>query len=269
MHLLFPKLINLHSAGRSHNSVPWMTTTGYRIEKTLGNNHDIILTVSPEFTWPCWPLSDGRKDKTPKIPPVQHSGKFRQGTFEGVQPMLPVCQDPTAVYPEHSPSLPSNRRCQSEPGQRGLRNSHKAAHATPTPIVLANVALSPTRAYYRDTRSLLHVDDPQHSYSCGDMAHGVVWGDGGGSSRSMGMVPTFSRSREIPKTIYLPPQRPVISSCLVSTFSCLSYPVLHSRGLSSVIITILEGSLSLRTNYNSHAGHQRCKRCCLQREGSD
>jgi hypothetical protein len=92
----------------------------------------------------------------------------------------------------------------------------------PTPIVLANVALSPTTVYYRDTRSLLHMDDPQYSYSCGDMAHGVVWGDGGGTSRSMGMVPTFSRSRDVPETIYLPPQRSVISSCLI--LSCPALP---------------------------------------------
>lgn len=138
-------------------------------------------------------LSVDRQDNTPGFLPVQHSGEVptRDTIHEGFQPMLPICQD---YYPEHSPGLPSNRWHLSEPGQRGLRNSYKAAHAMPTPTVLANVALSPTMVYYRDTRSLLHVDDPQYSCSCGDMAHGVVWGHGGGTSRSMGTVLTFSRS---------------------------------------------------------------------------
>jgi hypothetical protein len=46
----------------------------------------------------------------------------------------------------------------------------------------------------------------------------------------MGMVPTFSRSRDIPETIYLPPQRSVISSCLA-----LSCPV-----LSCSLVLLLE-----------------------------
>ena len=119
----------------------------------------------PEFTWLSWPFLSAGKTRRRRSHRFNIAGKFRQGIYEGFQPMLPT---PYRCIPRAQSRLPSNRRCQSEPGQRGLRNSYKAAHAMPTPIVLANVALSPTTVYYRDTRSLLHVDDPQYSYSYGD-----------------------------------------------------------------------------------------------------
>jgi hypothetical protein len=133
----------------------------------------------------------------------------------------------------------------------------------PTPIVLANIALC-------DTRSLLHMDDPQ--YSCGDMGKSgeLVYGGLVLSEHGMDGGTHLVKAQRNPKDDISPSQRLVISSCLVLPFPALPFSVLScSLAGFFCLIAILEDFLSLRTNHTSHAGHQRCKRCCLQREGSD
>jgi len=114
------------------------------------------------------------------------------------------------------------------------------------------------------------MDDPQNS--CGDMGKSGELVDGGLvlSEHGMDGGTHLVKAQRNPKDDISPSQRLVISSCLVLPFPALPFSILScSLVVFLISIAILEDFLSLRINHTSHAGQQRRKRCCLQREGSD
>jgi hypothetical protein len=134
MHLLLPKLINLHQDVRTQRP------PGRLRRVTEWRKHWATITIFSR-SYPnslgyagfsCRPARQYAEDPT--------GSTWRGSSDKGyMKDSSQFCQLPTAVYPEHSPG------CRPIDGSNQSLGSAaheicKAAHAMPTPIVLANVA---------------------------------------------------------------------------------------------------------------------------------